>query len=370
MPRDKAFPDNPYHFTFYAVLFWGLHTQRADETKEIKDAAIGFLSRPANVAYNWVVIMNEEGWTCVGKWFSTIDWKHLLYEDLLKDAHLFRMLLPVHFGLKGFLVELLKRYTRPAENTLDTITSRLACYAARRGHEEILRLLLTHQDVDWDLCDSCGDLLLSLVDEDTLRILLQKENCSANATDRRGSALHEAVGHDDPSRARILLEAGADVGSRNEYGRPIIEWVMWTHLYDASWREMMDLLLEYKADINAHDPEGRTALHVAVECPNCGYAVEYLVSKGANLNLPNRLGETPLDILEEGAATNYGDEYGSGFDYDIDIQIFRKAGGKTAKEISQSSIGEQGPSFPSEWLERLKDIQELKFSFDRANSIK
>ena len=302
IPQSKVFPDNPYHFTFYAVRSWGFHAQKAGETEEVKDAASDFMSRPANVAYTWLVIMIAERWTCVGKPRPAIWWNRLSYEDLLKDAYLYRLLLLVHFGLKGFLVEALERHTRPAENALDTIISPLACYAVRRGHDEIFRLLLTHKDVDWDICDSSGETLLSLVDKDTLRILLQKENCSARATNKCGSALYEAVCPHDPSRARMLLEAGADVGVRNAHGRPIIDWVMRTNIYDESWIEMMDLMLEYKADINAYGPDGYTALHRAAESPACGYCTEYLASKGANPNLPNGLGQTPLDVAEEGTA--------------------------------------------------------------------
>ena len=363
-PRDKAFIDSPYHFTFYAVLSWGFHAQRAGETVEVMVAAIDFLSRPTNVAYNWVVIMIAEPWTRLGKWVCGVDPKLMLYEDLLKDADLFRLLLPVHFGLKGFLVELLKRHTRPAENALDTVISRLACHAARRGYEEIVRLLLTQKDVDWDMCDSSGENLLLLVDEVTLRTLLQKENCSVNVTNDDGSALHAAVTDWEPSRVRILLESGADVRGRNKYGEPVIVKVMSSRSFGESEREMMDLLLEYKADINAHTPNGSTALHLAVRTPAFGYKVEYLVSKGANLNLPDALGKTALDIVEDSAAGKHTRRSDSDYDHEMVIQILREAGGKTAKEMSQPSVNEQDPSFPPEWLERLKDIQELESSID------
>ena len=366
IPPNKSFHGNPYHFTFYAILSWAFHAQKAGETEEVQGAAFGFLSRPGNVAYNWLVIIIEKHRT--GRWEHYQD--VIIYEDMLEDADLFRLLLPVHFGLLGVLVELLKRYTRPAENTLDTVISRLACHAARRRHKEIVRLLLTQDDVDWDMCDMGGEHLLSLVDEDNIRTLVHKENCSVNASSKKGSALHAAVWNSELSRVQTLLEAGADVGGLDNYGWPVITKAIDAGIVKESWGEMMDLLLQCKADINAHTVDGFTAIHFAARGPFFGSALEYLVSKGANPNLPTGLGKTPLDIAEESAAES--SRYYTGrfkrCDYEKVIQILRKAGGKTAKEMTQSSIGEQGPSFPSEWLERLKDIQDLKFSFDRANS--
>lgn len=59
--------------------------------------------------------------------------------------------------------------------------------------------------------------------------------------------------------------------------------------------ELMEWLLENKADINAADRNGYTALHFACEK---GYnsAVKLLISKGANLNKPDFYGNTPAWI--------------------------------------------------------------------------
>ena len=347
IPCYKAFPDNPYHFTFYAVLSWGFHAQRADETEEVKVAAIDFLSRPANVAYNWLVIMIVQSWTCVGKRVAACDGKYLLYEDLLKDAQLFRLLLPVHVGLKDFLVELLKRHTRPAENALDTVISRLAGYAAWFEHRDIVRLLLTKKDVDWNVSAWNGKELVTQIagwnDEDTLRTLLQKESCSVDALTGMGSALHLAVRNGFTSIARMLLEAGADVEALNKQHNPVIITALTRIIGERTWDwEMIDLLLEYKADVNAHGENGNTALHYAHWSGT--KAIVYLVSKGANLNLRNELGQTPLDsaIFERAAES---------------IKTLQTAGGKTAIGMF---IDEHGSSIPPEWLEKLKKNQERR----------
>jgi Ankyrin repeats (many copies) len=59
------------------------------------------------------------------------------------------------------------------------------------------------------------------------------------------------------------------------------------------------LVEELKADVNATDSNGDTALHGAV-CRGADSVVEYLVDKGANLNARNKQGKTPLDVALHG----------------------------------------------------------------------
>ena len=334
------------------------------------DETLDFLSRPANVAYNWLVTMAEETWV--------ENWKRVLYEELsVRDPDFLQMLLAVKFGLGIVLAELLKTHTNPAENALDPMISLLACDAAKRGYRESVKLLLTQKNVDWNMCGIDGENLLMLVternDEDNLRTLLQTKNCSVNTFTDQGSALQRAVGSGYTSITRILLEAGADLDARGTYGQSVIIQAMNAMVSGESWGEMMDLLLEYKADMNAHGWHGNTPLHLAASAPTLDtYAVEYLVSKGANLNLPNGLGKTPLDMAKnavEAGAVNFEGEETS---YSRDnlkratqiTSILQKAGGKTAEEMCQPSIGDQGPCFPPEWLDRLEKIKEWNSLYD------
>ena len=327
---------HPYPFTCYAPWCWGIHAQRAGEI-EVMDEALDFLSRPANVAYNWHVMMYED----------SSAFARLSHEDLWKEADFFKMLLAVQFGLKSVLVELLKTHTRPVENALDRVVSRLACHAVKIGHKEIVRLLLTKKDVDWDMCGPSGDRLLMLVagwnDEDILRTLLQKGSCSVNALSNfpttPGTALHLATKNGCTSIARILLEAGADVEAHGRYCSSVIAEATPFLIHHACWHEMMDLLLEYKANINAQSMEsGYTPLHSVARTSFMGthVVVEYLVSKGAGLNLPDAQGNTPLDLAEGQSPKHYA--YNKEVAAKI-IQILREAGGKTAREMIESPGG-------------------------------
>ena len=226
--------------------------------------------------------------------------KQEIYYESLKDAGFFKMLFAVHFALKGVLVELLKRHTRPAENELDPAINRLAWYAAGLGYKEIIRLLLTEKDVDWnktldgDIKGFDGRSLLLLIAEldtqETVRTLLHKEIDPVHLLmGGTGSALHWATRNRCTSIARKLLEAGADVGGIISEATP--------YLSDReSWEEMIDLLLEYQADINALSVHDYAALHIAANTSRFGtYAVEYLISKGADVNLPTCQRITPLN---------------------------------------------------------------------------
>ena len=341
---------NPYHFTCYAALSWGFHAQRAVETESI-DAALDFLSRPFNVAYNWHVLMNKDL-----QWLQMY-LKPLTYEDLLKDADFFRMLLAAHFRLKDVLVELLKRRTRPAENALDPVISDLACHAARLGYKEIVRLLLNKKDVDWNMCGFDDRNLLLLVvgwdEEETLRILLQKESCSVNALTDSGSALHCAGRTGHTSIARIFLEARAEVEARRKDCWSVISEAVPCLPGDVFLKEMMDLLLEYKADINAPSRKGDTVLHIAAALSqDSTLAVEYLVLKGANVNLLNRQGKTPLDLAKNHAEREAPADPEPRMPIEFQnfkkcqkevavkiVQILREAGGRTATELSLLSSG-------------------------------
>ena len=312
----------------------------------MKDATLDFLSRPANVAYNWLVMMTERSW---GR-----DMDPILYEESLKEADFFKMLLAVQFGLKSVLVELLKTHTRPAKNELDRVISRLASHAAKFGYREIVKILLTEKDVDWDMCGFCGNKLLMLVaewnDKDTLRTLLQKKSCSVNALANMGSALHWATRNCCTSIARMLLEAGADVEARGGSSLSVIAEAAPYLITSGSWEEMMDLLLEYKADINGQAFLGYTALHIMASGSECSTsAVEYLVSKGADLNLPDVYGETPLDLVEAQSSEKIK-KVGAKI-----IQILRGAGGKTGREMVQL------PGVPAAW----KAIEARKYALIR-----
>ncbi len=65
----------------------------------------------------------------------------------------------------------------------------------------------------------------------------------------------------------------------------------------------MALCLKYGADVNAYNTAGQTALHIAVE--RSDRLVTFLTENGAELNLTDRDGRTPLDIALGKAASTF-----------------------------------------------------------------
>lgn len=60
--------------------------------------------------------------------------------------------------------------------------------------------------------------------------------------------------------------------------------------------EIMEYLLDLKSDINKQDELGQTALHIAVK-NNDFDVINMLIKRGADANIKNRNGLTPLQYM-------------------------------------------------------------------------
>jgi ankyrin repeat protein len=92
-----------------------------------------------------------------------------------------------------------------------------------------------------------------------------------------------------PTRSGIsplMAAAGLGTAEQDTTGRAKTE---------AQAIEAIELLLDRGIDVNARTPDGRTALHGAA-LQGYDEVIEYLVSKGANLDLADEDGFTPLDV--------------------------------------------------------------------------
>ena len=216
-------------------------------------------------------------------------------------------------------------------NSEDQYKSTVLIKAARKGHKEIIELLLAHDafinsqdryghtalieaikkrhkeivelllkkgadpNLTYQLFSSKGFTALMaacmLRDSHIMKLLLEhKAEINAQAADG-GTALTIAAGMGNREMVELLLNRGArlDVTFQIQYGAtgitPLMTPCMLGH------RQVVELLFEYKVNVNAQDSSGETALMRAVGHP---HMVSLLLKKGADVTLINAAGEDAL----------------------------------------------------------------------------
>jgi ankyrin repeat protein len=148
--------------------------------------------------------------------------------------------------------------------------------AALGGHVEVVRVLLA------------AGVSLEIRDADTEEALAQGRS---PRLDYCGTLLHCAVKHRKFPVLQVLLDAGADVDSRDRVGN--------TALHRAALGEgrgsldAVKLLIEAGADVNAVGLGQNTPLHVAVRSGNPA-VVRALLEAGADVAVVDNYGRSPL----------------------------------------------------------------------------
>jgi ankyrin repeat protein len=138
---------------------------------------------------------------------------------------------------------------------------------------------------------------------------------------------------------KLLIEKGADVNTTINGSEKKNSGI--TPLMIASMRqnpELVQLLLDNNADVNAVDGDGDSALMLAARgfhqdrtiyaSPYLKKVADILISSGANVNLINKKGNSALDLCGKGIL------YGARKGFDPIAKAIKAAGGKTAKELS------------------------------------
>jgi len=114
--------------------------------------------------------------------------------------------------------------------------------------------------------------------------VLLANKADVNAKDFYSStALHVVAWNGNTAFAKLLIENGANVNARDKFGTPLIDAI-------EDHRDMVELLLNNKADVHMKSPDGFAPIHLAGKKE----IAQILFAHGAKLDTPGYQGRTPL----------------------------------------------------------------------------
>jgi len=181
--------------------------------------------------------------------------------------------------------------------------------AVNETEKDIVALLIAH-GADVNAKENQGRTPLHLVKNQDLAQLLIAQGAELNAQDNQGNTpLHQALIRRIGDLAKLLIVQGADVNAKKNQGK--------TPLHLVENQDLAELLIAKGAELNAQDNQGSTPLHLELidrirdlyaqndqsSTPSRQVLVdtipditELLIVKGADPNVKDNTGTTPLDL--------------------------------------------------------------------------
>lgn len=150
-------------------------------------------------------------------------------------------------------------------------------------------------------------------DMETVEAIVSEHPEAVNERDQYGfTPLHGLAEEEHQEIAEYLIAHGADVNAANDEGI--------TPLHLAGWPEMAELFLRHGAKLEARSHYGATPLLVLAAEPEREDIISVLLEAGANVNAIQKDGHTALDIaISRQEVEKQG--------------LIRRYGGKTAAEL-------------------------------------
>jgi len=167
------------------------------------------------------------------------------------------------------------------------------------GQQDVSNLLMD-QGADINLVDVNGNTALMIATDHNnseAAVALLNHKAAAAIKNKAGrTVLHIAAAGFHSKVVEALLRTlagsrGIDVNERDGSGRTPFMLAADSSSFVPD--EIMDLLLKHGAEMEAKDPQGNTALLIAAKAGGMS-GIEYLLSKGAAVNVKNAAGESPL----------------------------------------------------------------------------
>ena len=131
-------------------------------------------------------------------------------------------------------------------------------YAARKGHKEIIKLLIA-KGADVNAKGNNGETPLDraiLRNDGKTADLLPKHGAKSGAED----SIHIAARTGNHEAVKQHLAAGTDVNAKDGTGRTPLHWAAF-----GGYKEIVELLIAKGADVNAKDGYGNTPLDWAIK---------------------------------------------------------------------------------------------------------
>ncbi len=203
--------------------------------------------------------------------------------------------------------------------------------ASMNGHVEVVKLLIDEQ-AEVNLPDNLGrTALFHAVTQGHAEVAatLLDNGADPNLNPPGATLLYNAAKLGKELIVHRLLRHGAKVISQ-DYPPLIVA-------AEAGHSKIVELLLDYRADVNATDADGNTALHLAASQGHV-YAVKKLLAKQANPSLTNRFRETPLEMaLGNGHKTVSEDLLNAGTPVDVFSAIALGDTTRVKKELERDA---------------------------------
>jgi len=268
-------------FLEYASCYWGAHARRGISEKAIP-LVLKLLDRFDRHISCKLLLLKEYRWD---QPFDT-DGSPIGFTGLHGGALL---------GLLEPIVSLLdiKKWDL---NATDLHGSTALTWAARKGHDGDVKVLLEQVGLHPDIANNEGSTPLSWASQsghcEIVTMLLEQNNVNPDTADHRGQtplSFAAKCGYKDVVEV-LLQRRDVNPNSVDKHGYTPLSWTMYEER-----AEIMEILLQ-RNDINPDVPDnnGRTPLSLAAESGDQVMAEMLLEKNNVNPDTPDKSGRTPL----------------------------------------------------------------------------